>query len=88
MCAHHLETLLQGGFVVLRGHATIQKMGEDGMDVHEPGMNCKSGKKAVMCAHHLETLLQGGFVVLRGHATIQKMGEDGMDVAQRQLAAR
>ena len=33
MGAHHLETLLQGGFVVLRGHATIQKMGEDGMDV-------------------------------------------------------
>ena len=24
--AHHLETLLQGGFVVLRGHAAIQKI--------------------------------------------------------------
>lgn len=33
MGAHHLETLLQGGLMVLRGHATIQKMGEDGMDV-------------------------------------------------------
>ena len=55
---------------------------------HEPGMNCKGGKKAVMGAHHLETLLQGGLMVLRGHATIQKMGEDGMDVAQRELAAR
>ena len=55
---------------------------------HEPGMNCKGRKKAVMGAHHLETLLQGGLMVLRGHATIQKMGEDGMDVAQRELAAR
>ncbi len=33
MGAHHLETLLQGGFVVLRGHSAIQKMGEDGMDI-------------------------------------------------------
>ena len=33
MGAHHLETLLQGGLMILRGHATIQKMGEDGMDV-------------------------------------------------------
>ena len=33
MGAHYLKTLLQGGFVVLRGHATIQKMGEDGVDV-------------------------------------------------------
>ena len=55
---------------------------------HEPGMNCKGGKKAVMGAHHLETLLQGGLMILRGHAAIQKMGEDGMDVAQRELAAR
>ena len=33
MGAHHLKTLLQGGLMVLRGHAAIQKMGEDGMDV-------------------------------------------------------
>ena len=35
MGAHHTETLLEGSTMVLGGHASIQEIGDDGIDIAE-----------------------------------------------------
>ena len=60
MGAHHLKTLLQGGLMVLRGHAAIQKMGEDGMDVAQRELAAM-----IIRQKHQKQVSCGGSILMR-----------------------